>query len=91
MLAEIFFTLVPSRPRNVKVIVKRNTLNVSWEAPRYISGGDLHFLIFWRRVASNQEYQQRNATESPYVIKDLCKYVKLFSNLGRQGRGGGMC
>ena len=78
MLAKIFFTLVPSRPRNVKVIVKQNTLNVSWDAPKYINGDDLHFIISWRRVASNKEYQQRNVTESPYVIKYLCKYVNVF-------------
>ena len=79
MLVKIFFTLVPSRPRNVMVIVKRNTLNVSWEAPKYRNGDYLHFIIFWRNVdGKNQEYQQRNVTESPYVIKDLCKYVEVF-------------
>jgi hypothetical protein len=48
---------------------------VSWEAPKYENGDGLHFIIFWRRIASNEGYEQRNVTESPYVIKDLSKYI----------------
>jgi hypothetical protein len=47
--------------------------------------------LFWRNVdRKNQEYHQRNVTESPYVIKDLCKYVEVFGYAGSPRTGGGV-
>ena len=67
-------TSVPSVPQNVTVIVKNNTLNVSWLPPKFKYGKDIHYIIFWRRTGSTKEYEQRNVISgSPYLIKDLSK------------------
>lgn len=56
------------------MIVKENTLNVSWTQPEYKNGADLRYEILWERVGSNEGYQHRNVTRSPHIIKDLSKF-----------------
>ena len=69
-------TSVPSAPRNVTVITKDNTLNVFWQRPKYEYSNNIHYIIFWRRTGSNDEYERKNVTSKHHSIKNLSKLLK---------------
>ena len=66
--------LVPSSPRNVRVIVEENVLIVSWLPPEYPYGEIKHYIVSWRRSNRNETYMKENVISSPFVIKHLGKY-----------------
>ena len=66
--------LVPSSPRNVRVIVEGNALKVSWLLPEYPYGEIIHYIMSWRRSNRSEIYMKENVTLSPFVIADLGKY-----------------
>ena len=83
--------LIPSKPQNVAVtILSGYSMEVSWLPPR-VSGSNIdYYIISWRRNDRNSTFYQKNATSSPFRIRNidnLASYTIKIAGVNHVGIG----
>ena len=69
----LIFLIVPSEPRNISLVVKGNTINVTWQPPKYRNGEFRHYTVLWKKTGLGEKYIERNTSSRNLIITDLRK------------------